>query len=525
MTKSISPIRHVRKWSALALALLAALFFVMTSFEVSAQAPRPLFEPARAGDEQGLKSGQRRLLRLLRELPTTSRLELVRATNQTPRGDTSVYVNLNGLGLAHFVRSQLVERSSDDYTWIGAREGDDSSAVLVIKAGAVTGDIRVGTRVYSIRSLGGGLHALVTVDPTKFPKDHPSSSTLRLPDGSQMLPTAPTSPGIDPAAPVKIDVLVAYTTAAAKANYNTIAGLPDLAIHVTNVAYYRSKINIQLRMVGTIQVKYEETDVSQPLSDLIAGRGVMAAVHAERKATGADIVLLLLKPKLDACGKAPIGASVNTSFAVVTWNCIDGHSAGHEMGHLFGARHDPATDSAQVPFPHGHGHISADRKWRTIMAYPEPCGGCPRIQQFADPAISYDGQPTGTATLSNVARVHRDRAATIGSFLPPTPITAPPTALPATNVLPNGFMVRWTKSGGARSYRLDVTDDPSFLSIPPPYHNIIVASSGSPFGWTVGAGPGTTYYYRFRSVNAAGDASPNSNVEKVTTAKSPRPGR
>jgi hypothetical protein len=269
--------------------------------------------------------------------------------------------------------------------------------------------------------------------------------------------------------------------------------------------------------VGIIKVDYEEANVTNPLQDLVAARGVMAKVHAERTATGADIVLLLLRPNLDACGLAPVVlASANTAFAVVSWPCIDNHSAAHEIGHLFGALHDPETNPQVVPFPYGHGYISPDRKWRTIMAYGQPCGNCGRIGQFSDPDNLYNGQPTGTPDISNVARVHRERAIAVANFLSPAPIALPPVALKATDVNSRRFIVRWNASLGARYYLLDVTDDPHFLSIP--LHNIHVRSSVNPPGWPVSVWKAaTTYYYRLRAVNAAGVPSEYSNVETVKT--------
>ena len=60
------------------------------------------------------------------------------------------------------------------FTWKGNKSGE--SLLLSIKAKSVTGLVYSGDNVYSVEPLGKGLHAIVRIDQTKFPKDSPPHS-------------------------------------------------------------------------------------------------------------------------------------------------------------------------------------------------------------------------------------------------------------------------------------------------------------------------------------------------------------
>jgi hypothetical protein len=72
----------------------------------------------------------------------------------------------------------------------------------------------------------------------------------------------------------------------------------------------------------------------------------------------------------DYCGLADaIMANASTAFAIVHYDCATGYySFAHELGHLQGARHDPANDPTNTPpcGPYGHGfqHLSPSPAWR-----------------------------------------------------------------------------------------------------------------------------------------------------------------
>jgi hypothetical protein len=136
-----------------------------------------------------------------------------------------------------------VERTSSGQgvIWSGKVSGDPASRVtLVAENGAMAGDILAGSRVYHVRSVGRGVHAIYELDPGAFPPDeHVLPGGVRLGSGSagaaraavaaaitgQAAATspdavsAPSGGAATPATPtddgLSVDLMVVYTSAAA----------------------------------------------------------------------------------------------------------------------------------------------------------------------------------------------------------------------------------------------------------------------------------------------------------------------
>jgi hypothetical protein len=109
----------------------------------------------------------------------------------------------------------------------------------------------------------------------------------------------------------------------------------------------------------------------------------------------------------------------------------------------------------------------------------------------------------GTSGNSNTA------SATTGGTAP-----AAPSANAATNVGSNAFTANWSTSSGASGYRLDVSTSNTFGSFVFGYQDLDVGNTLS--GNVSGLSPNTTYFYRVRAYNAAGNSG-NSNTANATT--------
>jgi hypothetical protein len=296
--------------------------------------------------------------------------------------------------------------------------------------------------------MGGQVHAVVEMIEDRMPREHaPMPQRVRTDDpslrddplvtrgdASHLRPRAPagqalagntTTPGGKAAqtakAPPKaviIDVIVAYTRKAASNYADVKRELVDLSIEEANESFRQSGIgHVQLRLVHAYQTDYVEQgahfDHVWRFAD--KGDGYMDEIHGLRDKHRADVAVLIVDDP-QGCGLATrVYAEADEAFAVVHHDCAAmTYSVAHEIGHLIGARHEPAIDKMMAPFPFGHGFVNGT-KWRDIMSYRESCGGCPRLPVWSSPALTVRGEPAGTPDQDN-ARVVAEQAARVAAF-------------------------------------------------------------------------------------------------------------
>jgi hypothetical protein len=88
------------------------------------------------------------------------------------------------------------------------------------------------------------------------------------------------------------------------------------------------------------------------------------------------------------------------------------------MGHNMGAHHDRATGGTGA-YEYSHGYQAPDKAFRTIMAY-NCAGGCPRVNHWSNPDVTYGGQPTGVLYTSPSSADNRltlnNTVATVANF-------------------------------------------------------------------------------------------------------------
>jgi len=374
-------------------------------------------------------------------------------------------------------RFTAYQTASGATVWIGkhsgATPGTAASAaeesVLVMREGKVTGTVRHEGKLYRIRAAADGSHGVAEIDTSKFPRDHVDTEykqQLALSQAAiaQAPMSAAANTGISPALAVTpvIRVLVNYTPAA-KATTSDIRALIDLAIAETNQGFINGGVNTRVELAHVAPVSYSESGSNSTDRSRYADVDdrVMDEIHGQRNTYLADVGVLMTDGN-DGCGNGTINASATSAFVAVTTDCATGnYSFGHELGHLFGARHNPEEDSSTTPYAYGHGYLAPSRNWRTIMAY--PCsGGCPRLNYWSNPAKTRDGVAMGTTTRSNNARVLNERAAVLAGFrASPTGTGVTVTnsgdyTIPDNNVTGVSSPVSVTSAGSAGTVTADV---------------------------------------------------------------------
>lgn len=360
-------------------------------------------------DEQNTK------LEAYRSDPTAAEITVIRLGVDVLKTLDAVNLNFPEAPSAALDIARVDQRSQQDYSWFGKSSQTDDEAILVVRGSSVVGTIRSGGRLYRVRPLDGGLSALILVDETKFPPDHPPE-LREIERRSQPAPRLRDARDVADAC-TTYRAIVGYT-AAAKSQAGDIDGLIQLAIDETNQGYANSNVNTQIALAHKYQANDPESgDVFQDLTDFRTdGDNIMDEVHDLRDTYAADVALLITG-NASYCGLASrILADEGTAFAVVLQSCATGYySFAHEIGHLQGARHNPEADPTNTPFAYGHGYYYEPDGWRTKMSYGCP-SGCTRLKYWSNPNVQYGGVPMGTAATHHNARVLNETACDVANF-------------------------------------------------------------------------------------------------------------
>ncbi len=167
---------------------LLGFWLILPATALQAQPP-PLFELQEISIEALDPQAQQRW-QVLQRLPMMVRMQVVRLPEQLWRYRAfTLAVDAAGrlvLGEGQGLRTltarlkELSVLSEEAVAWNGRIYADASVEVgemslVVMRTGAVTGHVLLGDWEYWVRPLGDGLHALVTIDPRKYPRERPGS--------------------------------------------------------------------------------------------------------------------------------------------------------------------------------------------------------------------------------------------------------------------------------------------------------------------------------------------------------------
>ncbi|UCE60461.1 MAG: hypothetical protein JSU63_01680 [Phycisphaerales bacterium] len=341
-------------------------------------------------------------------------IAVVRSRPVLVEWDVVASVHRSGAGVLQFdlfpdvaltgIIDRVQRRAADRYSVFGHLEGGTSgSFVLVVNHEVMLANIRTaGGGSHQIRYLGDGVHAARQIDEDALPSCGVADVHQVRPGMDSTLPkVGERSCYVDDGS--VISVLVVYTPLARDGAGSTasIEALVQLAIDETNVSYEDSLIDQRVSLVHTTEVDYDEAGTySEMLKHLrVPGDGHMDQVHELREIYHADLVALIVEDT-EYCGIAYLmqslsldfeewGFSVNARICAATTL-----SFAHELGHNMGCHHDRANASGPGLYSYSYGYQEPNALFRTVMAYNCPTG-CPRVHQFSNPDVLFEGLPTG----------------------------------------------------------------------------------------------------------------------------------
>ncbi len=415
-------------------------------------------------------------------------------------------------------------------SWIGTfDDSPESILVLTRSKGVVAGFANYKDQTLEILPVAAGKHLLYAVDNGGLPAVGEAQRPPKVSGDSAGVATSDFGLGAAvpdaAAAGVVQDLLVVYT-AASSARYGQAAleSMIVSAVQAANQAYQNSQVAITLNLAGLQQVSL--TEGSSQLATLQKLQ-TDSSVARLRDQVAADMVILVGENS-DNCGQSYQLQSNTTAYSAYAYgavnsSCLSNQSLAHEVGHEQGLMHDRASSSYGGAFPYSYGYrrcVSDGTGFRDVMSY--PCSGAPRVLQFSNPNVTYNGYATGIsyeldpANSAENARTLISTAATVASFRAgssPAPATSPaaPSSLASQSVTYNRVSLVWkdnaTNEAGFKVERSG--DGVTFAEVATLGADTVAYSDGTVMAKA-------TYYYRVRAYNSSG-ASGYSATVNVTT--------
>lgn len=300
-------------------------------------------------------------------------------------------------------------------TVFGATEGGGSFLISQSETGA-TGAIWTASGAYDLINMGEtDEHGTPVFEVRPVPRDLPECDGPVIPSDTppwdEAMERSTREVGDEP--DVNVRVLIAFAPDV-KNRFN-LPSFAAAAIDSTNNAYANSEIGpMRLELAGFIDLP--DLPPVRTSAQLLRALtcpydGVADEAMVLREHLAADAVAWIVD-MTGACGRAYVSpTNPNRLLSVTDPDCAIGNlTFAHEVGHNFGAAHDPDNAGSSWA-PYGFGHRWNNNQFRSVMAYSPGS----RVPHFSNPNITYAGGATGIVNQRDNARVHNITARFLAS--------------------------------------------------------------------------------------------------------------
>jgi len=333
----------------------------------------------------------------------------------------SLPIQIPGIRKTYMAKPVKIEYYSDlNYKWVGKINKDDGEVIIICKDGETFGYISIDDKTFEIQSFDKDKNILIEFDNDEVAKqkcgfDH-SDTTIQAENKKSQKSSLLTITRPD------IRVLVLFTPNANIA-VSDIYTTASLAISQMNETFSNSLIDsdASVSLAGVVPFDFTENanSIQTDVNSLIAN------VNAQnlRNTYQADLVVLLTDGNYgnnQIYGiVGAIGPSNENGYAIVEADMATGgrYTFTHEVGHLFGGRHEDNIVSGTDQYDHGYHFLTGIWPFRTdryTIMHTLSSGS--RIMYYSNPDVEYKGEATGTTDFSNVARRIRETAPTVEAF-------------------------------------------------------------------------------------------------------------
>lgn len=459
-----------------------------------------------------------------------------------PHGKSAIEVDVNGAFIlsgasqiqidlpgGHSVIAERLQHQSRGATsafWRGKLTFEPTSDVtLTWHKGFLAGAIRRAGGVFEIRPSRGGA-VIEELNMGSFPacggavQPRPNFAA----DARTEVPSSDLGAAV-PEAVIEIALLSVYTPQArdAAGGVSQIEAQIQAAVDNANLAFQNSQVAATYTLAHTALANYNDSGSASSDLNWVASDPAVAAL---RNQYGADMVSLITSNGGGACGIGYVMRSVSSSFAPYAFQVTDRDCAvgnltfAHEHGHNSGLEHDPAngTSPSSASYPWSFGHF-VNGQFRTVMSYATPCSSpCTRVAHYSNPSVTYLGYATGIAEQRDNARTLRSTTPVVAAFRGVAPGTPPdaPSLLSATPISASQINLSWTDGSTDESgFRIERSANAGAS-----YAEVATVGANVTSWSNTGLLSNTTYIYRVRAYNAAGNSA-YTNTASATTLSGP----